>query len=293
VVAQAELHTHFMDSKCPDKGNVHEFLDELYVEKEKLATYSVVIEDKDYHSTIISSLPNFLSNFTSSLLANARLYAQSKTVDPDQLILLISEEYDCSILQHSQCAAKSSKTDEKDEAMLASSNGKGKEEHKPRGVCWNCGEKGHFKDKCPNPAKDMKHNSPKKGSSANTAVEDDSEDEAAFFVEGDWESDDDLLELQSVSDSDSEEGSDTEPHGDSEGDWFSEIDESDEGSGWATEELFEADGSECSLLVSVDSNSVASDLEDAAVNVDTASITDHIPHAEVYDSGCTRHISPY
>ena len=73
--AQAELHTCFMDLKCPDKGNVHEFLDELCVEKEKLATYGIIIKDKDYHSTIISSLPNFVSNFALSLLANARLHA--------------------------------------------------------------------------------------------------------------------------------------------------------------------------------------------------------------------------
>jgi hypothetical protein len=288
--AQAELRTRFMDSKCPDKGNVREFLDELRVEKEKLSTYGVTIDDKDYRSTIITSLPNFLSNFASSLLANARLHATTGTVDPDQLISLISEEFDRGVSQRSRRLAKlSSKSDDKDEAMFASSSGKGKKEHKPRGVCWNCGEKGHFKDKCPKPAKDTKHHSPKKGGSANAAVEDDSEDEAAFFVEGD---EDDLPELQTVSDSDSE-GSDSEPDGDSEGDWFSEIGDGDEGSGWKTEELFEADSSECGSLVSVDSNSEASDLDETAVNVDAGSVTDHIPCVEVYDSGCTRHITPY
>jgi hypothetical protein len=50
-----------------------------------LATYGIVIEDKDCRSTIITSLPNFLSNFTSSLLANARLHATTGTFDPDQL----------------------------------------------------------------------------------------------------------------------------------------------------------------------------------------------------------------
>ena len=95
--AQAELHSRFMDSKCPDKGNVCEFLDDLRVEKEKLATYRVTIKDKDYQSTIISSLPIFLSNFASSILANARILATSSTVDPDQLISLISEEYNCGI----------------------------------------------------------------------------------------------------------------------------------------------------------------------------------------------------
>ena len=90
---ERHLRSRFMDSKCPDKGNVCEFLDDLRVEKEKMATYGVTIKDKDYRSTIISSLPIFLSNFTSSILANARILATSSTVDPDQLISLISEEY--------------------------------------------------------------------------------------------------------------------------------------------------------------------------------------------------------
>jgi hypothetical protein len=71
---QADLRSHFMESKCPDKGNVREFLDGLRVKKEELATYGVVIEAKDYRSTIIISLPNHLSNFASNLLAGARLY---------------------------------------------------------------------------------------------------------------------------------------------------------------------------------------------------------------------------
>ncbi|KAF8221947.1 hypothetical protein L208DRAFT_1325098 [Tricholoma matsutake] len=113
-----EVCTHFMDSKCPDKGNICEFLDELHIEKEKLSTYGVTIKDKDYHSTIITSLPNFLSNFTSSLLANVRLHATMGTINPDQLISLISEEVDCGVSQHSWHTAESSKTDDKDEAML-------------------------------------------------------------------------------------------------------------------------------------------------------------------------------
>jgi hypothetical protein len=184
------------------------------------------------------------------------------------------------------------KTDSKDEAMLVSTSWKGKKDHKPRGVCWNCGEKGHFKDKCPKPAKDTKKDSPKKSGSANTAVEDNLEDEAAFFVEGDEGFDDDLPELRTVSNSDSE-GSDPEPEGDSKSDWFSEVGDDDEGSCWKTKELFEADGSECGSLVSVDSNSVASDLDETAVNIDAGSVTNHVPCVEVYDSGCTRHITPY
>ena len=68
-----------MESKCPDKGNVHEFLDDLRVKKEELATYSIVIKEKDYHSTIIKSLPPHLSAFALNLLAGPRLYSSTKT----------------------------------------------------------------------------------------------------------------------------------------------------------------------------------------------------------------------
>jgi hypothetical protein len=218
-------------------------LDNLRVKKEELSTYGVTIEDKDYHSTIITSLPHHLSNFASNLLAGARLYSSTKTIDPDELIALISEESECNMAACSQRSGmKSSKEDDKDEAMSVSSNGKGKRfKRKPRGVCWNCREKGHFKDKCPKPAKsnENKNDSSKKGGSVNAAIDSDSEGDGAFFAEL-CDLDSDIPELKSVSNS----GSDLELEGDSDGDWFSEIGndlDSDEN----TKVLFVPERSEC------------------------------------------------
>ena len=215
-----------------------------------------------------------------------------KTIDPDELIALISEEFERNVAARSwRSGTKSSKGDDKDEAMSVVSSGKGKHfERKPRGVCWNCGEKGHFKDKCPKPVKsnDKKDDSPKKGGSANAAIESDSEDEAAFFAEL-WDSDSDMPELQSVSDSDSD--SDLELEGDRSGDWFSEI--GDDLDSDDTKELFGIDGSECGSLVSVDLNSVAVDLDEVAAHVESSSKAESSPRVKVYDSGCTRHITPY
>jgi hypothetical protein len=42
------------------------------MKKEELVQAGVVIDEKDYFSVIISSLPNALSNFASSQLAAAR-----------------------------------------------------------------------------------------------------------------------------------------------------------------------------------------------------------------------------
>ena len=81
--------------KCLDKGDVRQFLDDLHVKREELATMGVEIDEKDYHSTIISSLPIHLSNFASNQLAVTRLYAPTKTIDSDAFIFLITEESDC------------------------------------------------------------------------------------------------------------------------------------------------------------------------------------------------------
>jgi hypothetical protein len=282
-----------MELKCPDKGNVREFLDALHVKKKELAMYGIIIKDKDYRSTIITFLPHHLSNFTSNLLAGTRLYSSTKTIDLDELITLILEEFERNVAACSRhSGTKSSKGDDKDEAMSVMSSGKGKRfQCKPRGVCWNCGEKGHYKDKCPKPVKsnDKKDDSPKKGSSANAAIESDSENEAAFFAEL-WDSDSDMPKLQSVSNSDTD--SDLELEGDSVGDWFSvigDILDSKEN----TEELFGTDRSKCSSFVSVDLNSVAVDLNEVAAHVEFSNKAESSPCVEVYDSRCTRHITPY
>jgi len=181
--------------------------------------------------------PSYLPFFTSNQLAAAKLYAPMKTIDPDALISLISEEYERQKAQHSRCSTgKSPKEDDCDKAMSAflSRGGKaGGRNHKfPHGTCWGCGEKGHFRDKCPtNPLKQRDGKESKdsqKGGSANAAVgvNSDSEGEGAFAAVAidDYESDDCVPDLEAVSDfdSDDEAGSDV-----TDNNWFSDV--ADEG----------------------------------------------------------------
>ncbi|KAG1738092.1 uncharacterized protein EDB91DRAFT_1082853 [Suillus paluster] len=79
--AQTDLRTKFLESKCPGNSDIHE-----------LAAVRVNIEEKDYHSTIIQSLPNYLASFASGQLATARLYSPTQTINPNILISLIIEE---------------------------------------------------------------------------------------------------------------------------------------------------------------------------------------------------------
>ena len=94
MFAQTDLRASFLESKCPEKASVREFLDGLRSKREELAAVGVDIDEKDYRSTIISSLPTALASFASLQLAAAKMWSPTKTIEPDILIQSISEEYE-------------------------------------------------------------------------------------------------------------------------------------------------------------------------------------------------------
>ncbi|KIM81699.1 hypothetical protein PILCRDRAFT_8388 [Piloderma croceum F 1598] len=153
--------------------------------------------------------------------------------------------------------------------------------HKPP-VCWNCGETGHIHPKCPKPRKDKKSND---ADSAHVTQE---SDDDAFSVSDD----DSMPDLKSVSNSSdfssvcSHEDVEDSDDGD---DWFSVVDEdldSPWGDGWETEELSGIEDEDNSFFnVDLDSDSAA------YVGTDDSHVT--VPRTELYDSGTTRHLSPY
>src|ERR1700678_591635 len=69
--AKIGLRAKFLGMKCSDRGGVREFLEGLRLKKEELCQARVDINEKDYFSVIISSLPAAMSNFASSQLAAA------------------------------------------------------------------------------------------------------------------------------------------------------------------------------------------------------------------------------
>jgi len=95
VYTQIELQTKFLELRCPEKGNICEFLKGLCIKKEELAQVGVDIENKDYLSTIVGSLPFALSNFMLSQLTAAHMFSTSRTIAPNTLISLLMEESDC------------------------------------------------------------------------------------------------------------------------------------------------------------------------------------------------------
>ena len=118
---------------------------------------------------------------------------------------------------------------------------------KQKGVCWNCGEKGHYKDKCPKPAK-KKDDTASKTEMANAAIASDSKSDAAFLMV---------------------------PADDGDAEIISEID-CDE-----CDSFFDGN---LDMAEAVDTSELA-----AQVYVSQ----DNTPRAEIYDSGCSNHLTPY
>lgn len=173
---------------------------------------------------------------------------------------------------------------------------------RPKGVCWNCGEKGHYKNKCPKPTLEK----PKSGGSTNTVVDWDSDSEGVFGVDEMSDTSlDGMPTLESVSDF-SEEGSEVGDEDGSGEDWFSDVGE-DSDSPWygrIGDEESSGDESELSLFFAVDSDSESVNSWDflsdhpkypaeTVANVSDHSETITPPRKELFDSGSTRHISPY
>jgi len=324
--AQTDLRKEFLKSKCPSQSNVRTFLDDLRVKREELASVGVKISKDDYRSTVINSLPVSLANFASSQLAAAQLFSVTKTIAPDTLISLISEEYEHQKNQRNQDA--SGKGKEPDEAMSvgngSSSSYKGKgnrnsggKERLPRGACWNCGEPGCRRFRCPKPKGYL--DAQKKGSgsggnsgsgrgdsnkkatgSANAVVEDrDMDSDGVFAVSCETESEFDrssstnptsipapsehgsMPDLAQMSATDGEV-EDVESEGEDDG-WFSEVG-SDVGDfadpEWESDEESEAD----------EGPETAPEVLNMFLHGEVA---DDIPRVEIFDSGTTRHISPY
>ena len=271
TMTQTDLRTRFLESKCSEKSDVRAFLDSLRVKREELAQAGVQIDEKDYRSTIIKSLPFHLSNFASSQLTAACLFSPTKTIDPDLLISVISEEYDRN--QRGRETSRLARTfngknKDHDEALAITPSHparRGNQNSKPskKGPdCWNCGESGHIRRDCKKP---KKRTSTDKPESANQVV-DDSDDEA--FGISDTESDTDSMpELVTVCDSEEEaDGIDNEMAED----WFSDFGDDWEtpcGMGYSTDELSGID-SEGSSFVDVDLESVSEQAKDLEIDQD-------------------------
>ena len=280
--AQTDLRAKFLESKCPIGSDIRQFLDDLRTKRDELSAVGVQIEEKDYRSTIIQSLPLSLASFASGQLATASLYSANKTIDPDILISLIIEESERRTRRNARplnsgIGIRAHRTDEAMSVTIAPFRGRGGSRGNNRGPhrgglgrgggrqrppCWNCGSREHFKAACPQPDRTTP---PSAGAprtaqgSAHAAADDDSDSDGIFAVD----------ELSTIGSGDSLPDL-LYPLSDDDDDWFSEV------------------GDDITSF-----NDPDWDLDSGiAAQVDEGHQRDS-PVVELYDSGSTRHISPY
>ena len=187
--AQTDMRAKFLASRCPEKGNVRDFLDELRTTREELVQVGVDIEAKNYLSTIIFSLPVSLSSFASATLAAARIFSPTKTIEPDVLLSLLMEEADRMKAQ-SVRRRVSGKGSDDDKGEALGTEEKSSKPRKGRGrenvKCWNCEVMGHYSHECKEPKKTdekAKDDATKAQGTSASAVEPDAECEGAWAAE--------------------------------------------------------------------------------------------------------------
>ena len=151
LFAHADLCNTFMASQCPCGENVQHFLMDLGTKWEELVTSGIEISNADYRSTILSSIPPWLKTYASGIQASASVKDPTFEIEPDILIHMISEEYDCVKWEKGPSTGTHQWTPHKDEDVALAAAPTPQSNRPPHilGVCWNCGQSRHLHVNCP------------------------------------------------------------------------------------------------------------------------------------------------
>ena len=140
VYAQTEIWVKFLMMRCPERGNAKEFLRGLRLKKEELVQVGVRISNEEYLSTIISLLPDTLTNFASMQMAWT-LQQTSKAMDAGTLMTMLLQEADCQNLRgqrHKQGTGKG-KEDNGEVLVVSDDKPQGKKNSDGKILCWGYG----------------------------------------------------------------------------------------------------------------------------------------------------------
>jgi hypothetical protein len=152
--AQNDLEDAFLEMRCPQGGDVRDFLTSLRHKREQLTAAGVQITNRDYRRTVLRGIPDKLATFASQLLTATHAASPSTDMATDTLIGHICEEADrLKTRQRNQQRSRGAKREEEaaDEALAVTGQGrKGR-----RGKCYRCGKPGHYARDCRAPVEEM------------------------------------------------------------------------------------------------------------------------------------------
>ena len=187
LMVAIDLQQKMQSVKCGDSEDVRTHFEKLANTREQLASMGVSLSDTEYANTLIGSLPTVYDPTISSITAASKL--TKKPIDPEDIIALVTDEYDRRDLK----SCTKSKKDDKDATFYAGGGSKGGKGSGKQGgrkdiTCHNCLKRGHVKADCwaKGGGKDGQGPKGKKGEGSSTSTTATASAAAAVEGEGVW-----------------------------------------------------------------------------------------------------------
>jgi hypothetical protein len=139
-----DLRQKLQAEKCSEHGDMHAHLNKLQTICEDLTSMGAPVNDEDFTSIILRSVPASYDMYIAAIIATSSLFNRSLT--PTNLIDAICDEADQRAIKHLK-----SKRNEHDVAFVASQSkggGNSSKKSKKDVECYNCHKMGHMKKDC-------------------------------------------------------------------------------------------------------------------------------------------------
>ena len=137
-----DLRRRLQDERCDDQGDVRVHFETMRTLREDLASLGEAITDNDFATMLLGSLPKGYDTYLSAITAT--MSVMGKTLDPDALMMTITDEYDRRAIRTRQTKEKG-----KEAAFYAGERSRnGGKGAKSSLECFNCHKKGHKKSDC-------------------------------------------------------------------------------------------------------------------------------------------------
>jgi hypothetical protein len=141
-MVSVDLCRRIQEVRCAEKGNMINHFVTLRTMREDLAAMGQALSEDDFYAIILGSLPSSCDPYFSAV--NTTSSVMGKTISADDLMLIVTEEYERRNLRN--------KTGKKGEdAFYSNDSGKGQKggsSSKKNVECHNCHKKGYYKSEC-------------------------------------------------------------------------------------------------------------------------------------------------
>src|SRR5487761_1616980 len=135
-LAVTDLGKKLQSAKCEEEDDVRSHFTKLSDLREQLSAMGKDIDDQEYASILLGSLPPSYEPTTSAI--NAAADMTGTDITPDQVTRLVTDEYNRRIIK------KGKGKTAPDEAFAAN----GQKVDRSKAECFNCHKIGHFKSEC-------------------------------------------------------------------------------------------------------------------------------------------------